>query len=125
MRSLCAISRKKVGAQMLDGTEFFECQCNSDEHSLRFILSLDNEDPMIYSAVYLHQYRSFWKRLRISVKYLFGYHCKYGHWDCFQMKPGDAMRMQGMLIRLIEASTPEMLTQRTTSSSSGDPSEIT
>jgi hypothetical protein len=98
---------------MLDGTEFFECQCHSDEHVLRLTLSLDDEDPEIYASVFLRQYRSFFKRLVIAVRYLFGYKCKYGHWDCFLMKPGDAMRMQGMLIRLIEVSTPEMLASRT------------
>lgn len=88
---------------MLDGTEFFECQCHSDEHVLRLTLSLD-DDPVIYSSVFLGSYPWGWRRIWTGIKYIFGYKCKYGHWGCFQLKPDDALRLQGMLIKLIEKS---------------------
>lgn len=86
---------------MLDGTEYFECECGSDEHTLRFILSLD-DDSEIYSKVFLNDYRSFWQRLVVSIKYLFGYKCKYGHWDCFIMKAEDAQRLSDLCLRLVK-----------------------
>lgn len=88
---------------MLDGTEYLECQCGSNEHTLRFVLSLDEEGPEIYTSVFLGSYPWGWKRLWTAIKYLFGYKCKYGHWGCFSMKPEDAFRLQGLLVRLIEA----------------------
>ena len=86
---------------MLDGTEFFECACHSDEHTLRFTLSLD-DDPEIYTSVFLGDYPRGWRRIWTGLKYLFGYKCKFGHWDCFIMKPEDAMRLQGLLVKLME-----------------------
>jgi hypothetical protein len=86
---------------MLDGTEFFECSCGSDEHTLRFILSFDEDEPSIYTTVFLGAYPLGWKRLWTAIRYLFGYKCKYGHWDCFELRQEDAERMQFMLQRLI------------------------
>ena len=60
---------------MLDGTEFFECECGSDEHTLRFILDLDKTPgkdyignqmprlPELYVSVFLQEkpwYVRFW-----------------------------------------------------------------
>lgn len=85
---------------MLDGTEFFECACHSDEHTLRFILSFDDDDPCIYTSVFLRE-RQWWKRIWPAVKYVFGYKCRFGHWDCFELKPEDAQRLMWMAERLV------------------------
>lgn len=78
--------------------EFFECICETDEHTLRF--KLDTHDPVgLYLSVFLNQYRGFFGRVWIAVKYLFGYKCRYGHWDCTMIKLKDADR----LIRLLES----------------------
>jgi len=91
---------------MLDGTEYFECQCGSDEHTLRFTLSLD--DPAyIYTSVFLGSYPWGWRRIWTGIKYLFGYKCKYGHWDCFMLRPEDAARLRSLLDRL--PATPTVL----------------
>ena len=86
-----------IGGQLLDDTQFFECQCNSDEHTLRFIL--DKDDKEIYTHVFLHQY-SFITRVHIAIRYIFGYKCKYGHWDSFLLKPEDAKRLIDMLEKI-------------------------
>jgi hypothetical protein len=36
----------------------------------------------------------------VAIKYVFGYTCKYGHWDCFIMQPKDAQRLKDMLGKL-------------------------
>lgn len=85
---------------MLDGTEFFECACGSDEHTLRFTLSLDDDEPELYTHVYLRNWQGFWKRCWIALKYVCGYTSKYGHWDCFIMRPEDAARLSTLCTRL-------------------------
>lgn len=71
-------------------TEFFECICGSEAHTLRFQL---DDDVELYTSVFLNQYRGFFGRLWIAIKYLFGYKCRYGHWDCTMLKLEDADRL--------------------------------
>lgn len=59
---------------------FVVCSCKSSEHTLRFIY--DSEIKELYCEVQLNQYRSLLKKLLIAIKYVLGYKCKYGHWDC-------------------------------------------
>lgn len=74
-------------------TYYFECQCGGDEHMLKFVV--DDED--FYLNVFLNQYRSFFHRLWIAVKYVFGYKCKYGHWDSWMLRPEDVQRLKDLL----------------------------
>ncbi len=80
--------------------EFFVCDCHSPEHTLRFNLNDDPDDPQIYTSVFLSQYRSWYARVWIAIKYVFGYKCRYGHFDCFLMKPEDVPRFKRLLDRL-------------------------
>jgi hypothetical protein len=82
-------------------TEFFECACYSDEHTLKF--SYDPEDNELYTTVFLNQYRNVFKRVWVALKYVFGYRCKYGDWDCFIMRPEDGERLAAMLDRFARA----------------------
>lgn len=77
-------------------TEYFTCQCYSCEHTLRFDIDLE-DDPHVYTSVYLNQYRNVFKRIWIAIKYIFGYKCNYGHWDCFELKTEDMDRLIGIL----------------------------
>ena len=81
-------------------TEFFECACHSDEHTLKF--GYDPEDNELYTSVFLNQYQNVFKRVWIALKYVFGYKCKYGHWDCFIMRAEDGERLKSLLDRLIQ-----------------------
>ena len=58
---------------------YFDCECESGEHVVRFIY--DPEDGDVIVEVQLTQYRNVFKRLWIALKYVFGYECKFGHWD--------------------------------------------
>lgn len=83
--------------------EFFVCGCGSDEHTLRFIyIGTDggkyDDMPDLYTSVFLNDYRSFFKRLLVGIKYIFGYKCKYGHWDTFTLAGvEDAKRLRDTL----------------------------
>ena len=60
------------------------CECSSVEHQIVFSKIYSNdEDKQIYCHIYLTDYPSFFKRILIGIKYIFGYKCKYGHWDEF------------------------------------------
>jgi hypothetical protein len=84
-------------------TEFFECACFSDEHTLKF--SYDPDENELYTSVYLNQYRSVWKRIWVAVRYVCGYRTKYGHWDCFILRPEDAIRLRSLVDRVIQGAS--------------------
>jgi len=77
--------------------------CYSDEHVLRWDLLDDLEYPELYASVFLNQYHNVFKRVWIAVKYIFGYKCRYGHWDCFLLNPQDIGRMTALLEAYREA----------------------
>ena len=57
---------------------FVICSCESADHTLRFVS--DNEDTWV--EVQLCQTKNFLSRIIAATKYIFGYQCRYGHWDC-------------------------------------------
>lgn len=76
--------------------ETFYCDVNSPEHVFRFVVSpsaYEQEKTELYLEVFLHQYRSFFQRLLVSIKYLFGYKSKYGHWDVTTLSEDDVQRL--------------------------------
>jgi hypothetical protein len=50
------------------------------EHAVRF-----TADPMYVPSLWidfpLHQYQSFWQRLRLAIRYTFGYQADFGAYD--------------------------------------------
>lgn len=79
-------------------TEFFECICLSDEHTLKFTLDFyDPNDIELYTSVFLSQCHNLFGRLWIAIKYVFGYKCKYGHWDYTILKVEDTDRLIALL----------------------------
>jgi len=84
-----------------DRTYHFDCQCSSPEHIIRFVYSppFKDDGPEIYTEVQLCQPRNFFEKIWVALKYIFGYKCKYGHWDCWIMKSEDLSRFKDMLDR--------------------------
>jgi len=86
--------------------EYFDCDCASSEHTLRFLIENDIrfEDwpPELYTEVYLNHYESFWKRSIAGIKYIFGYKSKYGHWDCTILRYEQIPKFRKMLDRYEE-----------------------
>jgi hypothetical protein len=91
---------------MLDGTHYFECKCGSSEHTLRFVLDKDPTDPGIHTEIYLNQWRPWWKQAWIGLKYMFGYPCRYGHWDCWILSDDDAKRLRDMCDEYLSRCSP-------------------
>ena len=82
---------------MLDQTLFLECMCYSDEHTLKWWLDADPDWPQVYVSVFLESYPNVFKRMWVAIRYVFGYKCRFGHWDSFMLRPEDIGRMQALL----------------------------
>ena len=78
-------------------TNYFDCSCSSADHTIRFILDNDVDYPELYLEVQLNQYRNFWRRLWVGLKYIFGYESRYGHWDCWDIRKEDATKLIELL----------------------------
>ena len=80
--------------QKLEETEILLCRCHSSEHQI--LVHYDEDDKELYLDVHLDSCYNFWQRLWRGLKYIFGYRCKYGHWDCFIFNENDADKLQAM-----------------------------
>jgi hypothetical protein len=85
---------------LLDGSYFIECDCGSDEHTLRF--TIDADEQTIYLSTFLCQYRSIFQRIWVAVKYVFGYKCKYGHWDVTSMSKEQVSQLKQIILKYDE-----------------------
>lgn len=72
-------------------TDIILCECGSDEHQI--IVHHDIEDKEVYLHIHLTN-RSFFGRLIYGLKYIFGYHCRYGHWDEIVLNEKDSDKFQ-------------------------------
>lgn len=55
---------------------YIECSCGSPEHLLKF----ERDEDYVYVFVLLTT-DGFFKRVWVALKYIFGYKCRYGHFD--------------------------------------------
>lgn len=77
---------------------YFECECRSDEHAIRFLY--DPEDGSITVSTFLgHAGAGFFGRLWKAAKYVCGYRCKYGHFDSTILRAEDKERLVALLSR--------------------------
>lgn len=74
---------------------YFECHCQSPEHTLHFWMDEDNP-PLLNAYVFLNA-DPWWKRIWQGIKHVFGYKCRYGHFDEFIFNPKDCDRFIEML----------------------------
>lgn len=80
------------------------CECHSPDHILQFShMERMDGDQICWTQVQLRQHRSFWQRLVVAVKYIFGYECRYGHWDCTSIELKQGKSLRDYLNRAIEA----------------------
>jgi hypothetical protein len=72
-------------------TKLFLCDCSSSEHQMLFHFDPDNGS--VYCHIHLAK-RPFLKRIKYGLKYIFGYYCRFGHWDEFVFNPEDAPKLK-------------------------------
>lgn len=92
-----------------DANELFVCSCSNLSHCLVVSLSDFNdgepekswwpaEDAVdLCFQVHLNNYLGFFRRLRLAIRYIFGYNGKYGAWDVVSFRLDDVERMRGIL----------------------------
>jgi len=68
--------------------QLFICDCTSREHQI--IMVVDGDE--IYCHIHLAG-GGFFKRLVGGARHIFGYHCKYGHFDEFILNKNGAKDM--------------------------------
>lgn len=61
-------------------TSYFECDCTSCQHTLRFTYDRECDDLVI--ETYLSQYHGVMSRIFLAIKYVLGISSRCGHWDC-------------------------------------------
>lgn len=74
--------------------ELFICACHNVEHQLIFSYFEDDVDKEVFVSVHLTPEWNIWKRIKMAIKYIFGYKCCYGHFDEFIFRKEDADRLQ-------------------------------
>jgi hypothetical protein len=72
--------------------ELFVCACESMEHQIAFTCD-DNWETVIATIHLVPEYNIF-KRIWKAIKYIFGYRCKYGHFEEFIFNPENADHLQ-------------------------------
>lgn len=73
--------------------ELFICDCENTEHQIIFSWFEDDDVANVYATIHLCK-KSFWKRLKYGIKYIFGYKCRYGAFDEFIFCPDDARKLK-------------------------------
>jgi hypothetical protein len=81
--------------------EYFECACYSPDHTFRFTINdvaIETSDDIdLLLEVQLNEYPGFFKRIWVAIRYIFGYKCRYGHWDCAIVRSEDVERLEQVL----------------------------
>ena len=78
-----------------DKKEILICECGSFEHQI--IIVEYPEDQEVYVEVHLSNYRDFWKRLWVGIKYAFGYKCRFGEFDSIIIRKEDHQKLINLL----------------------------
>lgn len=78
-------------------TEYYDCVCSSADHTIRFCYLEDDKDNEIWLEVQLAHNKTWYQRVWKSLKYIFGFECRYGHWDVWLLNPADIDRLISML----------------------------
>lgn len=74
------------------------CDCGSDEHQM--IIHHDTEENSVFVHFHLSK-RPFWRRVVAGFRYIFGYECKYGHWDEIVLNAEHADEFQNLVETLV------------------------
>jgi hypothetical protein len=90
-------------------TELLICECNHSEHQMIIRYFEDDEYPQVYVDVCLNQL-SFFKRLILGIKYIFGYNSKYGVFDEFIMNETHINQLENVIkhIKKVEGNKLQM-----------------
>ena len=100
-----------MGTAGMSQNDYFECTCSSKEHT--FCVTSEESDsdwpPELFFHFQLIQPKTIIGKIVTATKYLFGYKCRYGHWDVVNLSEDDTNRLIVLLhqhrVRLQKFST--------------------
>lgn len=77
--------------------DLFICDCGDIEHQL--VVSDDTEDNQkeLNISIHLYQYRNFFQRLLVGIKYIFGKNSIYGNWDVIILNEENIIKLKNIL----------------------------
>lgn len=76
---------------------YIECACDSGEHTLRITSDPGDEFLPLWLEIHLVQYRAWYARIWVAVRYVFGYRSKYGSFDTVCLDAEQAERLIGVI----------------------------
>jgi hypothetical protein len=82
---------------MTEDKDLLICDCNSTEHMMMVFYAEDKMDDRVYPTVYIHIHlskKSFWKRVKYAINYIFGRQCRYGAFEEMILNPDDAPKFE-------------------------------
>lgn len=104
------MSERNVEEKTDEIVEYFECKCYSQEHLLRFEYYIDDlenrQEDGIHVSVLLSA-PGFWNRLWSAIRFVFGYECRYGHWDGIHLRKQDGERLRTMIDHWLNSGIPK------------------
>lgn len=62
--------------------------------------------PLVYCSIFLNRF-SFWKRLKVGLKYIFGQPCEFGYFDEFVFTPEDGYKLNEISNYLLNVKVSE------------------
>jgi hypothetical protein len=78
--------------------EIIICECNSTNHQYIFLYSeYEDRNGKVDKEVYIHTHLNsypFWSRIKIGIRYIFGYKSNYGDFDEFIINPDDVYKFE-------------------------------
>ncbi len=77
------------------------CECGLSEHQFLLALYEWGDEVEVFMEPHLATYQNFFERVKTAIRYVFGYRCKYGEWDCVEL---GEKQLQQMLDFIYKAS---------------------
>lgn len=81
--------------------ELFVCECNTLDHNFIFSdipdINESYEDSGPYLHVHLNPKYSFFERIKLALKYIFGFRSRFGDYDEIILKPDDLIKLRNLL----------------------------
>lgn len=80
--------------------KYFDCSCMSPEHTVRFVVMLDNEVPErsdLNLEIQLNHYLPWYRRIVPAIKFLFGWRDLQNEYDTVVFKREDVVRLKEFL----------------------------
>lgn len=81
--------------------QYVECTCDAPEHTIRIAYFKDDSDLLYIDTPLTYNY-NIWHRIKLAVKYIFGYRSRYGFYQEFVLTPDRVKELKSVLDEFLE-----------------------